>query len=218
MIRLIASSPKILNSSQNTMTCPSSTTPNSISLCLIMVRFFSLNVLVIRLISRLDIDEALAKHVAHLFIRDPMAVYAELLDQDDTASTDHFENIQSTNWRTMRFKPPPAGSSIGWRVEFRSMEVQLTDVENAAYCVFIVLITRAILSFNLNLYMPLSKVDENMASAQKRDAILKGKMWFRTNIFSDDAPEMHLLSVNDIINGTTHLEVFCALDDALCID
>ena len=38
------------------------------------------------------------------------------------------------------------------------MEVQLTDFENAAFSVFIVLLTRAILSFNLNFYMPISQV------------------------------------------------------------
>ena len=150
----------------------------------------------------IGIDGALAKHVAHLFIRDPLVIYKELLNQDNTTSVDHFEvpkptaltinwytdhllthlhmqqheqNIQSTNWQTVRFKPPPlptdpapaeaqtsaptspkqdrqpqqCRSSIGWRVEFRSMEVQLTDRENAAYAVFIVLLTRAILSFNL---------------------------------------------------------------------
>lgn len=58
----------------------------------------------------------------------------------------------------MRFKPPPIGSPIGWRVEFRPMEVQITDFENAAFAVFVVLLTRAILSMNLNLYIPISKV------------------------------------------------------------
>ena len=58
----------------------------------------------------------------------------------------------------MRFKPPPPNSTIGWRVEFRSMEVQLTDFENAAFSVFVVLLTRALLSFNLNFYLPISKV------------------------------------------------------------
>lgn len=71
---------------------------------------------------------------------------------------DHFENIQSTNWQTIRFKPPPVNSPIGWRVEFRSMEVQWTDFENAAFSIFIVLLTRAIISFDLNFYMPISKV------------------------------------------------------------
>ncbi|PNJ23758.1 GCLC isoform 8, partial [Pongo abelii] len=67
-------------------------------------------------------------------------------------------NIQSTNWQTMRFKPPPPNSDIGWRVEFRPMEVQLTDFENSAYVVFVVLLTRVILSYKLDFLIPLSKV------------------------------------------------------------
>ena len=109
------------------------------------------------------------------------------------------QNIQSTNWQTLRFKPPPAGSSIGWRVEFRPMEVQLTDFENAAFAVFIVLLSRTILHFNLNLYIPISKVrallyavtldsrrrqvDENMARAQRRDAVRSQKFYFRKEVF-----------------------------------
>lgn len=38
------------------------------------------------------------------------------------------------------------------------MEVQLTDFENAAFTVFVVLVTRVILAFDLALYIPLSKV------------------------------------------------------------
>jgi glutamate--cysteine ligase catalytic subunit len=71
---------------------------------------------------------------------------------------------------------------MGWRVEFRSMEVQVTDFENAAFSVFLVLLTRAILAFNLNLYMPISKVDENMQRAQKRNAAREGKFFFRKNV------------------------------------
>ena len=59
----------------------------------------------------------------------------------------------------MRFKPPPPNSTIGWRVEFRPLEVQLTEFENAAFVVFVVLLTRAILSFKLNFYIPISKVN-----------------------------------------------------------
>eukprot|EP01147_Barroeca_monosierra_P003202 gene3202-5930_t len=141
-----------------------------------------------------NFSEPLAKHFAHLFIRDPLVVYSELLHQDNMKSTDHFENLQSTNWQTMRFKPPPVDSDIGWRVEFRPCEVQITDFENAAFTVFIVLLTRTILSFGLNLYMPLSKVDENMKSAQLRDAVKTEKFWFpkcvqgnpHEPLFSDD--------------------------------
>ncbi|KAI9442582.1 glutamate-cysteine ligase catalytic subunit [Lactarius indigo] len=130
------------------------------------------------------IDELLSKHIAHLFIRDPIVIFSELIDQDDSQSTDHFENIQSTNWQTLRFKPPPPKSPIGWRVEFRSMEAQMTDFENASFVVFIVLLSRAIMSMNLNFYIPISKVDENMRRAQQRDAVNQAKFFFRREIFT----------------------------------
>ncbi|KII92773.1 hypothetical protein PLICRDRAFT_37574 [Plicaturopsis crispa FD-325 SS-3] len=128
------------------------------------------------------IDDLLSKHISHLFIRDPIVIFSETVDQDDTTSNDHFENIQSTNWQTVRFKPPPPDAPIGWRVEFRSMEVQLTDFENAAFAVFVVLLTRAILSFNLNFYIPISKVDENMQKAQHRNAAGSLKFHFRQDV------------------------------------
>ena len=37
------------------------------------------------------IDELLANHIAHLFIRDPLVVFTETVDQDDEVSADHFE-------------------------------------------------------------------------------------------------------------------------------
>lgn len=41
---------------------------------------------------------------------------------------------------------------------FLPAQVQLTDFENAAYVVFIVLLTRVILSYKMNFLIPLSKV------------------------------------------------------------
>ena len=36
----------------------------------------------------------------------------------------HFENLQSTNWNSLRFKSPPSvDTDIGWRVEFRPMDI-----------------------------------------------------------------------------------------------
>lgn len=104
------------------------------------------------------IDHLLAQHVAHLFIRDSVSLFSEKVHQNDVEDTDHFENIQSTNWQTMRFKPPPPNSKIGWRVEFRPCEIQLTDFENAAIVCFVVLLTRVILSYQLNFLIPISKV------------------------------------------------------------
>ncbi|KAL1869428.1 hypothetical protein VTK73DRAFT_3165 [Phialemonium thermophilum] len=177
-------------------------------------------------------DDRLATHFAHLFIRDPIVIFKEDLEELDLSKTDHFENIQSTNWQHMRFKPPPAGENIGWRVEFRPMEIQITDFENAAFAVFLVLITRAILSFDLNFYIPIVKVDENMQTAHARNAVLERKFHFRKNPFhvrpsrgsaaasGANSPttglsrpptpfgpvedEYRLMTINEIINGTAY--------------
>lgn len=61
--------------------------------------------------------------MAHLFVRDPLVIFEDRIDLDNGTEMDHFENIQSTNWNTVRFKPPHPDSDIGWRTEFRSMEV-----------------------------------------------------------------------------------------------
>lgn len=147
------------------------------------------------------IDDQLAHHLAHIFVRDPLVIYEELLVQDNTKSMDHFENIQSTNWQTLRFKPPPVDSDIGWRVEFRSMEVQPTDFANAAFCIFQILLTRAIFTQNPNFYMPLSLVDENMNRSHERDAVRSQRFHFRTNIFEDGPAEISQLTANEIVNG-----------------
>ncbi|KAJ6635583.1 Glutamate--cysteine ligase [Pseudolycoriella hygida] len=163
------------------------------------------------------IDHLLAQHIAHLFIRDSVSLFSEKVHQNDKEDTDHFENIQSTNWQTMRFKPPPPNSTIGWRVEFRPCEIQLTDFENAAIVCFIVLLTRVILSYKLNFLIPISKVDDNMQRAQQRDAARTQKFWFRkdptgkkettdgnTNGLAengDASSEYELMTIDQIING-----------------
>ena len=154
----------------------------------------------------------------------------------------------------MRFKPPPLRSNIGWRVEFRVMEVevknmhallsaclsisvcqslslslsqvQVTEFENAAFAVFIVLLTRTILSFKLNFLVPISKVrhihlfvilpyiqmEENMKRSITRDAVHREFFYFRKTIFSDsmedeqetsthDDKEYTLMNTDTIFNG-----------------
>ncbi|EZG48821.1 glutamate-cysteine ligase, catalytic subunit [Gregarina niphandrodes] len=152
-------------------------------------------------------DQRLALHFATLWTRDPLVIFEDKIDIDNTTRTDHFENIQSTNWNTVRFKPPPPspdGSTlpyIGWRVELRTPESQLTDFENAAIACISSLIALAIIRSGLprpadeNLseenaagdslredswmfYMPISQVRENMMTAHKRHACTSEKFWF----------------------------------------
>lgn len=143
-------------------------------------------------------DDLLATHFAHLFIRDPIVIFAEDLRELDLSKTDHFENLQSTNWQHMRFKPPPPDKDTGWRVEFRSMEIQITDFENAAFAVFIVLVTRAILSFDLDFYIPIPLTTANMETAHIRDAVLDQKFHFRKDPLPPRPPK-----TNGHASGTT---------------
>ena len=107
-------------------------------------------------------------------------VFDDAVFLDNESVLDHFDNIQSTNWRTIRWKPPAleAGHEAhrrvleegaeegddafqkeldeygpGWRVEFRPLEIQLTDFENAAFSILIVLIARSILAMGYNMYV-----------------------------------------------------------------
>lgn len=146
-------------------------------------------------------DDLLATHFAHLFIRDPIVIFAEDLKELDLNKTDHFENLQSTNWQHMRFKPPPHDKDTGWRVEFRPMEIQITDYENAAFSIFIVLVTRAILSFDLNFYIPIPLTTQNMQTAHARNAVLDSKFFFR----NDPLPPRPIRLTNGIASasGTT---------------
>jgi glutamate--cysteine ligase catalytic subunit len=106
------------------------------------------------------------------------------INDDDLVS--HFENLQSTNWNSLRFKPPPSQTSkIGWRVEFRTMDIQLTDFENTCFIVTMGLITNVINHFNVDFIIPVTMADENMTRAHYRDALLNQKFWFKTNCLND---------------------------------
>eukprot|EP00111_Clytia_hemisphaerica_P019576 TCONS_00057767-protein len=147
------------------------------------------------------IDQQLARHIAHLFTRDPLAVYKHMLEDQEM---DHFELFNSTNWQTVRFKPPPPGANMGWRVEMRPIESQLTDFENAAFTCFVVLLTRVCLSYELNLAIPMSKVEKNMERASKRDAARQEKFFFRTNLGPEETESRNEeMTMNEIINGGT---------------
>lgn len=155
------------------------------------------------------VDWRMAEHVASLLMRDPILSY----EADDDSPSD-FENIQSSNWRSMRFKFPDknAGRSHGgFRVETRVMEVQATAFENTAFIYFNFLLSRAIAEYKCNFYIPLSLVDENFLRA---NALVRNKeeyfsrlsedrqrFYYRTNIFDRGPPVIEEGTVNEIMNG-----------------
>ena len=157
-----------------------------------------------RLLEAGGMDEKLATHFAHLFIRDPLTVYEENVDKANEDDTSLFEAIQSSNWQTVRFKPPPSMNSedIGWRVEFRSMEVQVTDFENATFAVFMILLSQALLHFDVCLYTPIPKVDRNMDQACARDAVIRGRFWFNTGLKQRNDPSASTSTYSSSTEGT----------------
>lgn len=155
-------------------------------------------------------NHLLARHFAHVFIRDPIMISSKEVevtspDPKDVTDTTCFDSLNDSIWPHVRLKIPPLGQdAIGWRVEFRPMELQLTDSENAAFCIFMALIRRVITDKKLNFYIPLEAVKENMEKAQKRDAVSTEKFRFRVNYSGeekDSEPEFADMTVNEIING-----------------
>jgi glutamate--cysteine ligase catalytic subunit len=72
-----------------------------------------------------------------------------------------------------------------WLVELRTLELQLTDFENAAYVVFTTLLVEAILAKGISLHTPMSLVHENFNRAKNRNAITTEKFYIRKNSLID---------------------------------
>ena len=80
------------------------------------------------------------------------------------------------------------------------MELQFTEFENAAFTVFVTLLAKAILYYDINLYIPISKVDANFHSAHRRDSARKEKFWWRS-CCNDEEMKLCQLSMEQIICG-----------------
>ena len=158
------------------------------------------------------VDSELSKHIAHLWTRDPLVLFPDEVKPESENTYCHFENIQSTVWQDLRFKPPPHPSSdIGWRVEFRPLEVQPSEFENSAFAVYMVLLVRAMIYYEVDLTIPMSLVHSNMEKAQANDACRKNLYNFPNSfnsckLFSGaetEKSQVDLMSIDTIINGNS---------------
>lgn len=148
-------------------------------------------------------DDALAEHFASILTRDPLLLTRADLDNLNDSNTRLFELLHGCVWNHVRFKPPLADNGPGWCVEFRPMEVQLTDFENAAFAIFMYLLSRAITTFHLNFYLPLDLVGESWEMAQKRNAAVEGRFWFRRSGWSSQ-PSQHGHAAKCFCKGPAH--------------
>ncbi|KAG0441621.1 Glutamate--cysteine ligase [Dictyocoela muelleri] len=158
------------------------------------------------------VDTKMARHIASLFIRDPLLIYEEMINDSkirDDSYLDDFLNIQTSNWRSVRIKPP---ENTGWRVEVRSMEIQPSAFENAAFSIFVFLLSRVIATYNLNFYIPISLVDENFRRANifnRSPSEFKSKLgsdnqkfFYRRNILDDGPAIIAEGTIDEIFNSS----------------
>ncbi len=150
------------------------------------------------------VDVGIANHVANVFLRDPYFLFAESLFGDSQDETRNFELLYSLNFKMLRFKPPPLEQSkpgeIGWRVEFRPLELQFTDFENTAFATFVILLARTILKFKLDFLISLSDLEENMNTSCRVNACLNEKFHFRYGSCSKEGSR--LMTIDEIVNGS----------------
>lgn len=110
----------------------------------------------------INIDKKLLNHLSYLLVRDNICLFKD--DKiEDKEVTNHFEAYQSSNWNDVRFKPPPSlDSDIGWRVEFRTIDTQITPEQNFLFSHATLVLFRLITceKLSLNFYIPISKVTQ----------------------------------------------------------
>ena len=161
------------------------------------------------------ISENLATHFCNLLVRDPLVIFDKKINIIDDNDMTHFENINSSNWNSLRFKlPRPADKEHSYKIEIRTSDLQLTPFENTSMIHFIVNLYNIILKQNCNFIIPITKVDQNYENAYCNDAINKQKFWWRINCFDDininednfdfkkdEEENIKLLTINEILNG-----------------
>jgi glutamate--cysteine ligase catalytic subunit len=159
-------------------------------------------------LKKIGVDDLLLQHIKYLFVRDPLVIYEkDIIDKNNSAyETNHFDNINSTNWNTVRLKIPQITknmneitSSLGWRVEFRPMELQKDTSSNVSLLIFMVILVKTLINTKVDWYIPISLLDKNMERSQEMDAITKNKFYFKV------CNEIKELDINEIMNTTVNI-------------
>ena len=115
------------------------------------------------------LENAAAEYFAHVLTRNA------LLDTTGKESDDALRGHLTTFCPHVRIKIPE--DKIPWRVEFRPMECQPSDFENAAFAVSLVMIQQAVLS-KIDIQIPMTTIEENMKKANMKNAVLEQEFWF----------------------------------------
>ena len=174
------------------------------------------------------LSKKLSMHFANLLVRDPLVIFSEKVNLNDDNDNTHFENINSTNWNSLRFKlPRPSDGDTSFKIEVRPCDIQITPFENTSMVAFILSVYCIIFNYDCNFIIPISKTDINFERAFQRDAINNQKFFWRINslnqnkgfgydcfkfnsvseeerekiTYEEDQENIKELTINEIING-----------------
>lgn len=165
---------------------------------------------------RQKFSKRFSTHLCNLLVRDPIVIFDEKLNIDDPKDNTHFLNLLSTNWNTLRLKPPVNNDNDNlFKIEVRPCDIQITPFENAALVTFIMLYIEFVKSYDVNFIIPLSKANENFEKAVLIDAVVKEKYYWRTNCFSNYSVNNKFVNSNVNLNdknSTNKNSKFCNLN------
>jgi glutamate--cysteine ligase catalytic subunit len=122
------------------------------------------------------VSDSLAKYAANIILKDPMIIEKDY----HSRKVNLFQSHQSTVWQNVRWKACQQGDSsqYSYRVEFRPLEVQVGDMENACFIIFVVVYIKARLYAGRDTRISISKLDENMAVCHLQGAIKNQVYWW----------------------------------------
>ena len=160
------------------------------------------------------VSPALATYFAHVLERAPLVRSTCMPEADDMSTSAQDVRMESLNvhmstwWPHVRLKLPvlsTANDSLPWRVEFRPMEAQPSDMENAALVVALRVLQQTIQHFGLDLKVPISAVEENMNRANVRNAATDQVFRFTVRSMGSAGEEVPAIdgwaSLDAILNG-----------------
>ena len=59
---------------------------------------------------------------------------------------------------------------------------------------------------DLNMYIPITKLRENFRRAHQKDALMKQRFYFRTNVLDKGEPVIEELTIHEILFGKENFE------------
>jgi len=133
-----------------------------------------------------NFSDKLATHFCNLLVRDPQVIFSERVEIDDPKDNTHFLNFQSTNWNSLRLKPPvnSEGDNL-FKIEIRPCDIQINEFENAAIITFVLLYIEIIKNYDINFIIPLYLAEQNYENSLLMDAVSKTQFHWRTNSINE---------------------------------